>query len=262
MFELISDVPAPVAVFYTTETTSEPTGNMIDEVYTYLDENEIEQTGTRPVPEYADVTRVIQVPFGEVKSWASVERVVSLGKPQAVIKKFVECAINGDKKAFHDAYIAWLVDEPDIDDLQFYDTNEDDSQTFNEPRFDQAVLDWENAEPVYTPTDARKYLMQAAKGERDSGRYAPITVDGLTYDATQEAYDNLQGMVNSWEIMIADQTLIDAGMVSGDQMYWTLADNSSAPVTKAMLEKVVTAIRVRAGLLHAQYQADKAAMEA
>ncbi|MCA2497776.1 DUF4376 domain-containing protein [Vibrio sp. 2175-1] len=247
-FQTISDVPAAIAEFYVEDVRSEPTGNMIEEEYTYLDENEAEQTGTRQVPEYADVTYVVQIEFGEVKSWSDVDRVIGLGKAQSVIERFVSLAVNGDKKQFHDSYVSWLEACAEVDK---YNAELADG----EPAIDYPE------EPIYTATDTSAYLMQVAKSARDSGRYAPITVDGLTYDATQEAYDNLQGVVSSWEIMIADQALIDAGIVVDGQMYWTLADNSNVLVTKVMLEAVVTAIRVRAGLLHAQYQADKAAAE-
>lgn len=253
-FETIEQVPAPIAEYYTTEVVSEPTGNMIEEEYTYLDDDNVEQTGTRQVPEYADVTYVVLIDFGETKSWTDVSRVVSLRKPKDVIDTFIACAIAGDKKAFHDAYIAWLDECVEVD---AYNT----SRVEDEEGMLSPIRPYPQ-EPVYVATDAEQYLLKAAKDDRDMGRYAPITVDGLTYDATQEAYDNLQGVVSSWEIMIADQTLIDAGMVVDGEMYWTLADNSNALVTKAMLETVVTAIRVRAGLLHAQYQAEKSAMEA
>lgn len=253
MFDLITDVPAAIAEFYQEEIRNEPTGNMIDEKYTYIDENEVEQTGTRSVPEYADVAYVVLVPFGETKSWADVEHVISLGKPKAVVERFVELAKNGDKKTFHDDYLAWMNECAEVD-------------KYNE----SLIVDEEGVmpelrsyppEPVYVETDASIYLMQVAKEARDTGRYAPITVDGLTYDATQEAYDNLQGVVSSWETMIADQALIDAGLVVDGKMYWTLANNSNTLVTKETLQAVVTAIRVRAGLLHAQYQADKSTVE-
>lgn len=248
-FQTISDVPAVLAEFYVEDVRSEPTGNMIDEEYTYIDENEVEQTGTRSVPEYADVTYVVQVELGETKSWDDVERVIALSKPQAVVERFVELAVNGDKVRFRDSYLEWMEECAEVDE-------------YNASLVDGQVAREYSVEPTYTATDTSVYLMQVAKSARDTGRYAPITVDGLTYDATQEAYDNLQGVVNSWEVMIADQVLIDAGMVVDGQMYWTLADNSNVLVTKAMLEAVVTAIRVRAGLLHAQYQADKLAVEA
>ncbi|CAH0531835.1 hypothetical protein CTH30272_04083 [Allocatenococcus thiocycli] len=253
MFELISDVPAAIAEFYKEEIRNEPTGNMIDEEYTYIDENEVEQTGTRSVPEYADVTYVVQVELGETKGWGDVERVISLNRPQTVIEKFVSLAVTGDKVQFRDAYLEWMdgcakVDEYNASLVADEEGNMPESRVYSD-------------EPTYIATDTGVYLTQVAKGERDTGRYAPITVDGLTYDATQEAYDNLQGMVNSWEIMIADQALIDAGLVVDGQMYWTLADNSNVPVTKEMLAAVVNAIRLRAGLLHAQYQFEKSALE-
>lgn len=252
-FNLITEVPTAIAEFYVEEVRSEPTGNNIEEPYEYIDDNGDTQTSIRLVPEYADVTYVVLLPFGETKSWDDVSRVVSLGKPRSVIDTFIECAINNDRKTYHDAYVAWMVECDEV--LEYNNSRVPDEEGIIPPSRKFPL------EPIYAPTDADKYLLEVAKGDRDTGRYAPITVDGLTYDATQEAYDNLQGMVNSWETMIADQALIDAGLVVDGQMYWTLADNSNVLVTKEMLAAVVNAIRLRAGLLHAQYQFEKSALE-
>lgn len=256
-FNSLDAVPVAIAAFYEEQIVTEPTGNMIPENYTYHDDEGEEQLGTRQVPEYVNTPKVIQIPFDETKSWSDVNRVLSLGKPQAVIEKFVALAVNGDKQRFHGEYIAWMEECAEIDadneDLLAQQPESEDGEEM-EP---VALRDYPK-EPVYIATDTSIYFQKAAKKARDDGRDNPITVGGLSFDADQEAYENLKGVVASWEAMIGDQSLIDAGLVVDGKMAWTLADNSIVMVTKEALQAVVDAIRIRAGLLHAQYQADKA----
>lgn len=253
----LESVPAILRDFYQIELRSELTGNQVEEEYTYLDENNDTQTGTRLVDEYHDVSYIVMKLRHDLKSWNFVEK-VSNTNPE--FKAYcIEKASEAEYWQFHDRYLEWLTQEPNPDDEKYLELDADDNPICD---YNAESEQWQSLEPAYTATDTSVYLMQVAKSARDTGRYAPIAVDGLTYDATQEAYDNLQGMVSSWEIMIADQTLIDAGLVVDGQMYWTLADNSNTLVTKETLQAVVTAIRVRAGLLHAQYQSDKSTVEA
>jgi hypothetical protein len=92
---------------------------------------------------------------------------------------------------------------------------------------------------------------------RNEGRYAPITVQGMTFDCDPESYKNIEGAVQSWGTLIADPQLISLGVVQGESMYWTLEDNSTVLLTKAILEEVVVSMSVRASLLHATYAASK-----
>lgn len=248
MFQALNDVPDPIQEFYVETVVQVPTGNYYTEHYY---EDGVRKS--REVEYLRDEIQVITNFSDDLKSWDEVSNVVSLGKPRSVIDTFIQGAIENDKKTFHDAYIAWMVESDEV--FEYNNSRVPDEEGIIPPSRNFPL------EPIYVPTDADKYLLEVAKGDRDTGRYAPITVDGLTYDATQEAYDNLQGMVNSWETMIADQALIDAGLVVDGRMYWTLADNSNVLVAKEMLAAVVNAIRLRAGLLHAQYQFEKSALE-
>lgn len=92
---------------------------------------------------------------------------------------------------------------------------------------------------------------------RNMGRYAPITVQGMTFDCDPESYKNIEGAVQSWDTLITDPQLISLGVVQGDKMYWTLEDNSTVLVTKAILAEVVASMTVRASLLHVAYTASK-----
>jgi hypothetical protein len=95
------------------------------------------------------------------------------------------------------------------------------------------------------------------KNIRDSGRYAPITVLGMTFDCDPESFKNIEGAVRSWGNLIADSQLISAGVVQGDKMYWTLEDNSSVLISKAVLEEVIAYTSIRASLLHVEYTTTK-----
>ena len=80
--------PEAIAEFYEEVVKSEPTGNTVAEAYTYTDESGTEQHGSKQVTEYADVTYVEQVTRPESKSKGDLERVIKLGKPQAVLNSF------------------------------------------------------------------------------------------------------------------------------------------------------------------------------
>ncbi|MDO6708393.1 DUF4376 domain-containing protein [Photobacterium sp. 1_MG-2023] len=252
MFEKITDVPAALAPFYETETRHEPLIENGEQVYSeepheWQDGEGNTQTGTQQVPVFIDVVYVIQKTPGERKSWADVERVALLGKPQPVIETFIECAHENDRWMFHDEYLAWLSICQEI-------TAQNDAR---EPDEDTGELPPAQAlppEPVFSVQDAQPYLVTAAKQARDDGRYAPIIVDGHMFDADLQSYENITGTVTDWDILVADQMLIESGLIVDGQMKWTLANNSEILVTKADLAKVVRAIKTRAALLHREYQ--------
>lgn len=252
MFEAIADVPAPLATFYDEEVRHEPLLEngvpvLTDEEYEYKDEQGNTQTGTRQVPVFVDVAYVVQRTPGERKSWADVERVAQQGKPQNVIDTFIECAHENDRWLFHDEYLNWLFNCNEINAQNA--AREPDEHTGELP----PALELPS-EPVFVEQDAQLYLVTAAKQARDDGRYAPITVDGHTYDANLQSYENITGTVTDWDILVNDQQLIDCGLIVDGQMKWTLANNTEILVTKADLEQVVSAIRTRSALLHREYQ--------
>lgn len=149
-FDKIEDVPQPIVDFYKVETRNEPTGNMNEEQYEYQDEEGNTQTSTRLVPEYHDVDYVVQVSVGEFKSLDDVWRVANLhrGKRDDLIRQFLAMVCNATQWRFHDEYIDWLVDEPDIDDNQYYQYDESETLKFSQELYDAAIQKWKDSEPV------------------------------------------------------------------------------------------------------------------
>ena len=259
MFELITDVPSELSQFYTEELRNELSGESIRVGYTYLDEEGNELTGTRMEPEYVENAYVVMLPKGQMVSWEKVEQIIEKhqGNKDAVVGKFIDLAVATDNWNFHADYINWLKKEPDGDAAKYLVIDEESTY------FDQESLDadrqyWLESEPVMIAGDGGKLaLIRNAKFKRDVGRYAPITVDGKTFDADQLAYENMKGTVDSWDTLVCDETLLAAGLVDGSTMLWTLEDNTVTSVTKEVLQSVLGAVSVRAGLLQAQYAGSK-----
>jgi hypothetical protein len=104
MYNLISEVPASISEFYVEVIKNEPTGEMVEEAFTYLDEEGVEQTGTRQVKAYADVAYVEQVRRPESKTESQLDQVISLSKPQRVLDLFAEMVSVGEAWSYFDEY--------------------------------------------------------------------------------------------------------------------------------------------------------------
>lgn len=262
MFEKIEDVPVELTDFYYEDIRSEPTGEMVPEEFIYTDENGDEQTGSRQVPEYADVAYVVQKKRPQSVSWVKVDAIIAKhqGKRDALIAKFVTLAEQTDDWSFHDKFIYWLEDEPvDDEECLAYMELVDGELFYNPQLFLDAHAAWNANRPVKPVTTAAKQAdITNAKFKRDSGQYAEITVDGKTFDCDAISYEKMKGTLASWTTLIGDSTLIELGMVVDGKLGWTLADNTVAFLDQTELQAVVDAIAVRAALLQAQYVAAKA----
>ena len=270
MFEKIEDVPEAIAEFYTEEIRNEPTGEMVREEYEYIDEDGEKQTGTRLVPEMVDNVYVVKHVVSQSVSWDKVAQIIDLhkGTKDAVVGAFIDLAIMTDSWAFHDEYLEWYMAKPDAperardDEGQFIPDDPDtpENEAWVGGKTHAELLEaWQNIEPIRIFSDANKKYAVArnAKYRRDVGRYAPITVDGLTYDADETAYANIQGSVNNWDTLVNDETLLAKGLVRDGTMLWTLADDSHTFVTKDQLEAVLSSLTLRAALLHVEYTESK-----
>ncbi len=118
IYNTLLEVPVEIREFYFEETVSELTGAEVSEGYTYIDEDGLEQTGIRMVPEYADVLYINEKPRHDLKSWADVERVKAKGK-LSVVSHFIAKAVEADNWAKHDTYNDWLTTTPDTEDEKY-----------------------------------------------------------------------------------------------------------------------------------------------
>lgn len=150
-FENIDDIPSPIRDFYTLQEFREETGRFIEEHFTYQDEYGKTHTGTRLVPEYKFVKRVVPCPVKESKSMDDVWQVAQLhrGKRDDLIRSFLEMVNNGTLQRFHHAYLRWYQDKPDVKNPAFYETqgNPEAQPNFSQDLYDAAVMVWESQEP-------------------------------------------------------------------------------------------------------------------
>lgn len=263
-YENIQDVPAEIAEFYSITTVSTPTGGMVTEEYTYLDENNEEQTGSRLVPEMATITSVVANPRGQQYTWESVDTLIRKhgGGKDSAINQFISFATGADNWEYHDNYLTWLALEPTLESSEFVipeDGVDPAEWLYDESSYNDALVVWQDQKPVRVDPSIRaeEAYIYNAKIQRDLNRYAPIDSGGNLFDADALAYENMKGTVASWEGLVSSQELLASGLVDGTKMAWTLADNSVVWVTKQDLEAVILAVSVRAGMLQAGYVAAK-----
>lgn len=131
-FEKLIDVPEKIRPFYHEEIRNEPVINettgelvMVDEQYTYQDEEGTTQTAVRKVQKYLDVVYVKLIPFGEIKTDTDLLSVVKYqkGKGDHIIRSFIDMVNNGIKSKFHGDYIEYLNSiEENKKAQEYYDT--------------------------------------------------------------------------------------------------------------------------------------------
>ena len=121
---LVSSLPTAIQSFYSNEVRSEATGLQVSEPYDYIDENGDTQSSTRLVDEYADVTYIVENPRYDLKSWSSVDAVIthSKGNNDSFIDYCIGKANESDSWVYHDEYITYLGTEPLAEDEKYLET--------------------------------------------------------------------------------------------------------------------------------------------
>lgn len=156
MYGKLTDVPVEIQDFYEEEIRNESTGNMIDEEYTYIDENGDEQTGHRQVPEYADNIYVVEKPRNDLKFWEETEACIinAQGKKDNVVDYFIQKLIENDKWTFHDKWNIWNNELIEIqsskDNYVPIEPTEDNLTPPEVPDFDTMISDHRSKEPIIT----------------------------------------------------------------------------------------------------------------
>lgn len=187
MFNTLADVPQPIAAYY----------------------EEVETDG---------VTTVQLKPWGEVRSWGEVELVIELGKPEAVVDKFIALAEQGDRKQFHDDYLEYLAECEEVAEHNAGTYLDDDGDEVpNEPR---TAPD----EPVLDVKDSTGYRLAAFKKAREKAvSEITVEVEGMIFDGDEISQDRMTRAIVGMEA---------AALPS---MEWRLHDNSTATVTRDQL---------------------------
>lgn len=166
----------------------------------------------------------VLAPMPAVKTTADIERLVSLGKPQAVIEKFAELVSIGEQWQFAHEYITYLSQlakaEAHNADLPIVgkDDNGDDilaePVALPEPPEKPTV---KSVEEVLAPYDRTLFKNLRA----DKVGNLTVEVDGLIFDGDETSTERM-----NQRIQIMSDT---------DTILWTLANNDVQKVTKAQL---------------------------
>lgn len=263
----VEDLPIQIQPFYIDEVRSEPLLDkdgeqvMKEEPYEYIDENGDTQTGTRPIPAFHNVNYTVEKPRWDLKSWDYVEQARNYkAKKHGILK-----ACESEQWQYHDEFVEWYFRPEPVrarDEFGEYIPDDPDTEVDESwvdgftPEMYEAQL-----EPIDNSTDPAVKIHELdiaeAKMERDVGQYAPITVGVNTYDADIVSYKKMTGSIGSWDTLVNDAALIEAGAVLDGKLIWVLEDDSMVPLTKVELQEVIDAIAVRTAILQAQYSAVK-----
>ncbi|WP_044362355.1 DUF4376 domain-containing protein [Vibrio fluvialis] len=244
----LQSVPSAIREFYHEETRREPTGNKVSESYTYQNEAGESIPAERLVDEYADITYLVQNSRSDLKSWDDVE----LAKAKSTYdttRYFIEKACEGELWSFHDAYLAWLENEPSLDDDAFFTPGEgDDEPTFNESWFEAALDAWENAEPEKSVTSLEtvlaEYHQALAKQYRESVIEGNIVVHGVEWQINKEGRDNMNEAI---------AYAVRNSLPGTTPRQWILADNSLRETTVDELRSVLNAYAERLDAVFESY---------
>lgn len=240
MFELITDVPAPILEFYQEEIRNEATGNKIEESYEYLDENEVTQIGTRLVDEYHDVTYVVELPRHDLKSWVFVENV---SDKNLEFKTYcIEKACEAERWDFHDEYLKWLNQKPNSEDAKYLERDEAESPIYD---YDADLVAWQAREPTDNSTDPTIAIVDmhesVAIEERVRAVYAPLTYQDVLYDMGI-GKDGIRG-IDSFKGIVHEVMVNPAA--ENQTVNWIASDNSVVLLTYPDVKAIVSAFNRR-----------------
>jgi hypothetical protein len=171
-------------------------------------------------------TQVIIAQRPETKTQSDLDRVINLGKPQAVIDKFTILVNLGIAWDYCDAYIYWLNDIDTCEKWASVITYDEDEVEISRTEKPESPI-----EPVRQPDVVNNYARTIFKANR-AVKVAALTVevDGMIFDADETSQIR---MVSSVASMDDDETQL-----------WVLADNSVAYLTKKQLRRASKQARI------------------
>lgn len=245
----LQNVPLAIRDFYHEETRSEPTDNKLIKIYTVLDAEGQEISAERLVDEYPDVIYIVMNGRNDIKSWQDVARVKAFGNYD-VTRYNIQQAHENDRWAFHDAYINWLQDKPDLGSPLFLAPSGEDSEPeFSQEWYDQAVTAWQEQEPVFEPAikleDAIiEWHEDLAKTYRESCVNGVINKFGVDWQVDKAGRDNINEALE-----YANRK----GLPGTETRQWILDDNSLRETTLNELKAVMNAYAERMGEVFASY---------
>ena len=99
-------------------------------------------------------------------------------------------------------------------------------------------------EPEPTLEELKEMKKLQLKAERDAKEVLPIDSNGHSFDYDEKARDRINAAIIALELQSPEASI-----------EWTLADNTSIPVTANDLKMVIAAVALRSNELHVAYRA-------
>ena len=238
----LSALPVAIQGYYQEEVRSEPlldeNGEQVTVTETYEyeaydnDGNLITQEGLRVVPQYHDVTYIVEKPRYDLKSWDDVERAGNHNHKLYCIQK----ACESEQWEFHDSYIEWLESEPEYTSWE----DEEGVQVDNQ----EAIDAWQASEPVNTSTEPGPKIAELNAAEAINTRfnavYEPLdTVHGFI--DVGRGKDGILGMDNIKDAVAAH----GSGLTEVESVAWIMSDNSVATLTIEDLNQIIVDFNMR-----------------
>ena len=196
-YKTLMEIPEEIREFYSEEIRTEQvfeedgiTPVLVDEEYTYIDENMEEQTGIKKVATYSDNTYIVENTRYDLKSEEDVKTVVinSKGRNDTVVNYFIEKYLEAKKFEFLDNYKEYETKLAEaIEDRDNYVEIED----VETPNFEEIILNIESTKPV-KPTDTLdSYRLK-------NGRF----IRKYTYPDWNDQFEDLYDNELYWELSI------------------------------------------------------------
>lgn len=167
----------------------------------------------------------VLAPMPVVKTAADIERLIALGKPQAVIEQFAELVSLGEQWQFAHEYVEYLSQLAKVEahnaDLPAIGKDDNGDDVLAEPMALPVAPEKpsvKSVEEVLAPY--ARTLFKKLRAEKVAN--ITVGVDGMVFDGDETSQ---QRMARS--ILVMNDT---------EQITWILSDNTPASVTKAQLE--------------------------
>lgn len=162
MYKNLNEIPEKIRGFYHEEIKSELTGNMIEEEYRYIDENEEEVIGTKLVPEYEDVIYIFENKRHDLKSLEVVEGFIrnAKGRKSEVLDYFIGKYLELEDFEFLDKWKVWENELEKIEILKknYIEPSEEDNVEI--PDFSKMIEVHMTKEPVRSTQTIKEWKLE------------------------------------------------------------------------------------------------------
>ena len=226
MFKTLNEVPEPIRPFYFEDVVSEPTGEMVEVPFNYVDENGDEQSGVQSVPEMHDVTYIKLEDFGQTDGNPSI--LLRRNEVESRCLEVLRFANNAQDKRFYDSYIGWMESEPFQENYTKLEPNYDEAVTqelvYDQATFTDAYQTWIKSEP----TKPRQKTLNDYPEYTRYLKLQGIEFEGVMCSATQKdywglgiAFDSIRAGVSTvWDFDNGNHLLLTPDNIEEFKSVW------------------------------------------